>query len=117
MPDKDSDGDGTRDCKDNCPTVPNGNQTDKDKDGIGDACDNCPNISNPDQADSDGDGIGDVCDTSAPPPTAQEVPTISTTSTCDDYKNPSQQLLCQCGVIGPPAMTLTFFGLDRKSVV
>ena len=60
---------------DNCPTVPNADQSDLDGDDIGDACDadidgdsisndidNCPTNSNLDQADLDGDGLGDACD-------------------------------------------------------
>lgn len=58
---QDSDGDGVRDCIDNCVGVPNADQRDGDGDGVGDACDNCPRTSNPDQADSDGDGVGDAC--------------------------------------------------------
>jgi len=58
----DSDGDGVYDGGDNCPLVPNPDQTDSDGDGLGDACDNCPEVHNPDQADSDGDGVGDACD-------------------------------------------------------
>ncbi|MBC8249615.1 MAG: thrombospondin type 3 repeat-containing protein [Anaerolineales bacterium] len=71
----DSDGDGIADSQDNCPWVPNPDQTDTDGDGVGDACDhdddndgvpdaddNCPTTYNPDQADSDGDGIGDACE-------------------------------------------------------
>ncbi len=58
----DSDGDGVCDAFDNCPSVPNPDQSDRDGDGVGDACDNCPDTPNPDQADSSGDGIGDACD-------------------------------------------------------
>ncbi|MBC8422424.1 MAG: thrombospondin type 3 repeat-containing protein [Chloroflexi bacterium] len=70
----DSDGDGIYDSGDNCPLVPNPDQTDTDGDGVGNACDadddndgildaddNCPTVYNPDQADSDGDGVGDAC--------------------------------------------------------
>jgi hypothetical protein len=57
----DSDGDGVFDGGDNCPLVPNPDQTDTDGDRVGDPCDNCPTVYNPDQTDSDGDGIGDVC--------------------------------------------------------
>lgn len=35
---------------------------DFDSDGVGDACDNCPAVPNADQTDSDGDGVGDLCD-------------------------------------------------------
>jgi len=59
----DSDGDEILDPDDNCPTVPNADQSDiGDGDGIGDACDNCPNLDNPNQLDSDSDGVGDACD-------------------------------------------------------
>jgi hypothetical protein len=37
----DSDGDGVADSEDNCPSVPNPDQTDTDGDGRGDACDRC----------------------------------------------------------------------------
>jgi hypothetical protein len=73
----DSDSDGVPDGLDNCPQVPNPDQTDTDNNGVGDACndgedqdgdeyadniDNCPNDFNADQADADLDLIGDVCD-------------------------------------------------------
>ena len=38
---------------------------DTDGDGVPDNVDNCPTVPNPDQSDLDGNGIGDVCD-SAP---------------------------------------------------
>ncbi len=41
-------------------------QLDIDADGVGDECDNCPSVPNPDQSDeTDGDGVGDLCDTYA----------------------------------------------------
>lgn len=51
--------------QDNCPLVPNRDQSDTDPDGPdkqGDACDNCPTIPNLDQEDTDKDGLGDACD-------------------------------------------------------
>jgi hypothetical protein len=59
---QDLDADGIQDLDDNCPSVPNREQSDIDGDGVGDACDNCPQFPNPDQLDIDGDGVGDVCD-------------------------------------------------------
>ncbi len=38
----DSDGDGTANIFDNCPDIPNPEQTDLDEDFVGDICDNCP---------------------------------------------------------------------------
>ncbi|MHB8632364.1 MAG: PKD domain-containing protein [Thermoplasmatota archaeon] len=79
----DRDGDGVPDTQDNCPTLPNADQSDLDHDGVGDVCDvdmdgdgindklapgpagalldNCPAVPNPDQRDSVGDGVGDAC--------------------------------------------------------
>ena len=59
---KDSDGDGISDSRDNCPYKYNPDQKDSDQDGVGDVCDNCPTEYNPDQKDKDKDGIGDACD-------------------------------------------------------
>lgn len=39
---------------------------DTDGDGIPDVHDNCPLVPNPDQTDSNGNGIGDACDTTGP---------------------------------------------------
>ena len=41
----DSDGDGSLDSIDNCPTTPNANQADSDNDGQGDACETTPSAS------------------------------------------------------------------------
>ncbi len=72
----DSDGDGTTDLEDNCPSESNPSQVDLDNDGLGDTCDidddgdgvldlsdNCPANKNADQADFNEDGEGDVCET------------------------------------------------------
>ena len=42
-----SDGDGTDDTDDNCPSIPNEDQADADSDNKGDLCDACPNDANP----------------------------------------------------------------------
>ncbi len=57
-----SDGDSHGDACDNCPYDDNEDQADSDEDGVGNVCDNCPDHDNPDQKDCDGDGMGDVCD-------------------------------------------------------
>ncbi len=73
--DKDDDGDGVPDTKDNCPLVANKLQENADQDSNGDACDddddndavldtqdNCPVTANTSQKDTDGDKLGDACD-------------------------------------------------------
>ncbi len=73
LPGLDDDGDGVPNSLDNCPIVPNPDQTDSNDDGVGDACDadsdgvrddvdNCPSKFNPGQSDLDSDGAGDACD-------------------------------------------------------
>jgi hypothetical protein len=99
----DQDRDGIPDASDNCPSVPNPDQSDQDGDGMGDACDacpltslndpdadaicndvdNCPADPNPAQTDTDGDGLGDACD---PCPTGAEGDSDSD-GTCDDGDN------------------------------
>ncbi|KAG7340221.1 chromosome condensation regulator RCC1 [Nitzschia inconspicua] len=63
-------GDDVMNAMDNCPRVPNGDDSDLDGDGVvGDVvCENCPGIFNPDQLDSNGgDGIGrDACTSDRP---------------------------------------------------
>ena len=53
---------------DNCPDVPDSDQTDTDADGVGDVCDVCPEDPDSDQTDTDEDGVGDVCDICAGDP-------------------------------------------------
>ena len=60
--DAERDQDGVCQLSDNCPFIPNADQSDLDQDGVGDLCDNCPNLANVNQVDSDQDGIGDLCD-------------------------------------------------------
>jgi len=81
---------------DNCPGVPNPDQTDTDDDGVGDACDNCPLISNVGQVDIDQDGIGDVCDNcpGAANPGQEDVDRDGPGDACDNCPvtaNPGQE--------------------------
>ena len=60
--DNDLDDDGILNPNDNCPTVPNRDQSDEDRDGVGDVCDNCLAQPNPNQRDTNRDGFGNICD-------------------------------------------------------
>jgi len=94
----DFDGDGVPDASDNCPIVPNPDQSDVDSDGLGDACDNCATVPNSNQADADHDGVGDVCD-------------ACTDTDQDGYGNPgflaNTCALDNCPVVSNPAQTDT----------
>ncbi len=52
----DADNDDREDSFDNCPKIPNPDQSDSDSDGIGNTCDNCISIKNPDQMDDNKNG-------------------------------------------------------------
>jgi hypothetical protein len=85
LPGADTDSDGVPDTVDNCPTVPNPDQSDVDHDGVGEVCDNCPGVLNPDQSDMDGDGVGDACD---PDVDGDGVP--NALDNCPLFSNPDQ---------------------------
>lgn len=83
----DTDQDNIPDSADNCPDVPNTNQSDNDEDGDGDLCDldddnddvnditdNCPNIPNPLQNDLDNNGVGDACEPNVTPKVCVQPP-------------------------------------------
>jgi hypothetical protein len=101
----DTDGDGTPDLDDNCPTAANPDQEDLDNDGQGDACDadddgdgvndgqdNCPAVPNSDQSDTDADFEGDACDADDDSDT---VPDVS--DNCPLHANADQQDFDQDG--------------------
>jgi hypothetical protein len=71
----DADGDLVANELDNCPLVPNPDQTDTDGDHVGDACDNCPTVANANQLDTDGDHFGDACDCAPSDNSAWSIPT------------------------------------------
>lgn len=96
--DSDTDDDGALDGADNCPLLPNWDQSDVvHPNGVGDACedpdldgvfdmnDNCPDASNPDQLDAvHPNGVGDACED----PDADGV--SDATDNCSDFTNPDQ---------------------------
>jgi hypothetical protein len=94
----DDDNDGVGAFIDNCPGLPNPEQSDLDQDGLGDRCDadndndavddrddNCPSAPNPDQIDTDSDGLGDACD-----PDIDGDGLANDTDNCPFVANPTQ---------------------------
>lgn len=59
----DTDGDGVADATDNCPSIPNKDQTDSDRNGVGDACEGCIALALRTSDDDDNDMINDPTDT------------------------------------------------------
>ena len=62
-PPVDTDGDGVLDATDNCPSIPNTDQTDSDDNRIGDACEGCIVLALRTSDDDDSDMINDPTDT------------------------------------------------------
>jgi uncharacterized protein (TIGR03382 family) len=81
----DYDEDGIEDDFDNCPFMPNRDQSDRDGDAVGDTCDNCAATANELQLDADGDRIGDMCDEDID---GDEVLNIA--DNCPMVRNPTQ---------------------------
>jgi len=105
----DADSDGVGDEFDNCPAIPNQDQSDSDDDGIGDVCepdtdsdgiidddDNCPAVPNPDQADANSNGVGDVCEDPETDTDGDGVPDI--TDNCPSVSNANQTDLDNDGI-------------------
>jgi PKD repeat protein len=113
---KDTDKDTITDANDNCPTIPNSDQSDVDTDGIGDVCDtctdtdkdgygnpgfqqntcpldNCPDTPNTNQTDTDQDLIGDACDTCPNDPLNDEDgdDICGSIDNCPSAYNPTQE--------------------------
>lgn len=99
----DADGDGTPDECDNCPAVPNPEQSDRDRDGFGDPCDECSGDDASGDTDSDGDcddrdydDDGDGCwDSEDPAPTTHSPDDDGDRhgedcDNCPDVANPEQ---------------------------
>jgi len=98
QPGTDRDNDCIADSIDNCPDVSNTNQDDTpDADNVGNICDNCPYVPNRDQTDKDSDGVGDACDKcpgyndKTNDPDQDGVPNHATCDNCPTVKNPGQQ--------------------------
>jgi len=112
----DADKDTMVDAEDNCPGIPNSDQSDVDDDGTGDVCDsctdtdgdgygnsgypqntcpedNCPDTSNANQTDTDYDTIGDACDECPDDPLndADNDDVCGGVDNCPSVNNPEQQ--------------------------
>jgi hypothetical protein len=132
VPDTDTDGDGTADCNDGCPTDPlktapgicgcGTPDTDEDGDGLIACNDNCDSIPNPGQEDCDADGTGDACEiaSGAPDANADGIP-----DECQDGRFPTycygdgSGTPCPCAnhsPVGDEAGCLNSLGLGGKVI-
>ena len=81
---RDTDDDTICDEVDNCPTVPNTNQSDVDGDGVGDVCDECPDTAAGDDPDPDRPG----CPSNQPP-----------VALCQDMTVPADDMCMGCASV------------------
>lgn len=65
--------------------------SDSDGDGVDDQSDNCPTVPNPEQTDADGNGVGDACDENRPESTPEPTPEPTSAPTPEPTSGPTPE--------------------------